>query len=49
MTTEYDTPSTESTTVDNGFSISDLSAWKKVRHVPGTGNWHPAVDHLDGT
>ena len=21
----------------------------RVRHVPGTGGWHPATDNLDGT
>ena len=25
------------------------ASWKKVRHVPATGNWHPASDHLAGS
>ena len=29
--------------------LPDLHQWKKVRHVPSTGNWHPARDNLSGT
>lgn len=44
-----DGPCVDNTGSTNAFSISDLSAWTKVRHSPATGNWHPATDNLAGS